>query len=165
MRHHVSQVVSQSVRSAAAQLRVNSPGDHGGDQIAGFGRVQFVTAHHTKKADESLHTRMLEMLENKFFRRRFEVSEILPSCGKFFQQRTLLLNGNRHCIGFREHDVFHHRLPARPDIQKRRGVFLRESRDALRRALHVGKPAEIGLIEEMVHHAGVGPVIVNAKVF
>ena len=31
--------------------------------------------------------------------------------------------------------------------------------------LNVGEPAEVGLVEKMVHDAGIGPVVVNAEIF
>ena len=73
VRHHVRQVVAERVRRAAAELRIDAPGDHRGNQISGLRRVELVAAHDAEKADESAHARMLEMIENEFLRRGVEI--------------------------------------------------------------------------------------------
>ena len=73
VRHHVRQVVAERVRRAAAELRIDAPGDHRGNQIAGLRRVKLVAAHDAEKTDEGAHARMLEMAENEFLRRGVEI--------------------------------------------------------------------------------------------
>jgi len=107
---------------------------------------------------------MLEVFQYKFFRRRFEIFQILAPFGKFFQQRPLLFHRQRHGVSLGKDDFLHHRLPARPDIHERRGVFLGKALDGFDRALHIGEPSEIGLVKKMVHDTGVRPVVVNAKI-
>ena len=104
------------------------------------------------------------MTQHELFRRGVEVPQVLAAFGGSFEQGPLFLEGYGNRIGFRENNIFHHRLPAAPDIEKRCRVFFREPRNGFRSSIHIGKPAQVRFIKKVVHHARIGLVVMDAEI-
>ena len=108
---------------------------------------------------------MLEVLQDELFRRGVEVAQVLPALGQTFQQRPLLVHGDGRAIGLGEDDVLDHRLPAAPDVPERGGVLPGIPLDGGDGPLDVGEPAQVGAVEKVLYHPGVGLVVVDAHAF